>query len=404
MEDRFDALIVGGGPAGLSAAIVLAGAGLRPLVCERRRFPIDKACGEGVMPTGVAHLERLGVLKHLAKESSAPFLGIRYHSPRGSVAAAAFSEGPGLGIRRRALSDALLSRAREFPSLVIREGEPVEPLARGSDGVVVRVGGKVLSTRLLVGADGLSSRVRRFAGLDGARKRLRRYGARHHFAIERWSEHVEVHWREGIEAYVTPSGVREVGVALLWDRARHGKVPGRETAFASMLRWFPDLERRLAGVPPSDRLLASGPLYRTATGSVADGVLLVGDAAGYLDAITGEGLSLAMAQSHALEDTVVPLLAGSRSRGMLRAAELAGYAHALRAIVGPYYRVTRLVLFLSRHPGLAERVIRIFSREPDLFRLVLSASMGLRSPWPTTRGEAARWLRGVFDSRFKAGR
>ncbi len=396
MAVRFDALIVGGGPAGLSAAIVLAGAGLRPLVCERRRFPIDKACGEGIMPTGVVHLERLGALRHLAKESTAPFLGIRYHSPRGCIAAAAFAEGPGLGIRRKALSDALLARAREFPNLAIREGEPVEPLARGADGVVVRVGEEILSTRLLVGADGLSSRVRRFAGLDGPRKRLHRYGARHHFAIERWSEHVEVHWREGIEAYVTPTGVHEVGVALLWDRARHRRVPGRETAFASMLRWFPDLERRLAGVPPCDRLLASGPFYRTTTGPVADGVLLVGDAAGYLDAITGEGLSLAMAEALSLADTVVPQLAGDRSRGMLRAVELAGYARALRAIVGPYYRVTRLVLFLSRHPMLAERVIRIFSREPDLFRLVLSASMGLRSPWPVTRGEAARLLRGVL--------
>lgn len=377
MTETFDVAIVGAGPAGLSAGIVLAQHNLRTLVCEQQRFPVDKVCGEGVMPAGVAHLNRLGVAQHLCEKDVYPFAGIRYHSPRGSVAAASFAEGPGWGIRRTALSSAFLRQAQGLKQLEIRCGVSAEPVATTPARVTLRAGGDLVHARLLIGADGLHSRVRRWAKLGGPRQSLQRWGARRHFQIAPWSEYVEVHWRAGVEAYVTPCGREQVGVAFLWDRARYRHVRGGQALFASLLEAFPELQARLAGARVCSAARAVGPLHQVVISPVGDGVLLIGDAAGYLDAITGEGISLATAQALSLEHTVVPLLHSQPNRVPL-APDLQPYKQAHRAIVSPYYRITRLVLLLSRRPRLAERVIKVLARQPDVFQHLLSANMGLK--------------------------
>ncbi|HLF26636.1 MAG TPA: NAD(P)/FAD-dependent oxidoreductase [Anaerolineae bacterium] len=398
MTAVYAALIIGGGPAGLTAGIVLAGAGLRTLVCEQRQFAVDKACGEGVMPTGVAHLDRLGISRHLSPAHIRPFLGIRYHSPRGSIAAAPFAEGPGWGVRRTVLSAALLRRARELDPLEVREEVCAEPLARTAAGIVVRVGGDRVETRLLIGADGLHSRVRRWAGLEGRRQPLRRWGARQHFQVAPWSDYVEVYWTHGVEAYITPCSAEQTGVAFLWDRTRYPSVKGGAELFPSLLRAFPELQARLAAASACSEVRAIGPLHRSARAPVSDGVLLIGDAAGYLDAITGEGISLATAQALCLEQTVAPLLGSGASNRPPSARELSRYARTYRSIVKPYYQMTRLVLFLSYHPRLAERAIRLLGKQPDIFQHLLSANMGLTAPWAMRPRQFARVLKGLLPT------
>ena len=387
-DRQVDVVIVGGGPAGLSAAIVLARYGLRIVVCEQHSFPVDKACGEGIMPTGVAHLQRLGVARHLPAQAVQPFAGIRYHSLQGRSAAACFVEGPGWGIKRQALSAALLDTAREFDSIEIRSAVRAEPIAQLVSGSVVQVDGERLLTRLLIGADGLNSRVRRWAGLDGQPSTLKRWGARQHIDIAPWSQYVEVYLSKGLEAYITPCSAEQVGVAFLWDRSRHPRVRGGRGLMASLMQSFPEVQARLEGMQPADLPRAVGPLQRIVRSVVADGVLLIGDASGYLDAITGEGLSLALAQALCLEQTVIPVL--QRTSGPPAARELASYAKAYRAIVRPYYQMTQFVLRLSRHATLAERVIQVLHKQPMLFQHLLSANMGLAAPWSPRR--VSRWL------------
>jgi 2-polyprenyl-6-methoxyphenol hydroxylase-like FAD-dependent oxidoreductase len=383
VDTEVDVLIIGGGPAGLAAGIVCGRRGLHTMLCEKRSLPANKACGEGVMPTGVAYLEGLGVTQHLQLEHYFPFEGIRYFSPMGKIASAAFREGAGWGIPRLELSRALLQSAAEVDCLEMRTEVLATPIRVEGQGehkrLWVKVGEELIGTRLLVGADGLNSGVRRWAGLQGPKGVYRRWGARQHFRIAPWSREVEVHWSNGLEAYITPCGENLVGVAFLWDRKRHPALPGGDKLIPTLLEAFPVLAERLQNACASDAALAVGPLQQNAIRPVADGVLLIGDAAGYLDALTGEGISLALAQALTLEGTVVPILQGRH--GMPSRRDLSAYEQAYRAIVRPYYQITRFVLWLSNHPTLLEQVIRLLGYRPALFQSLLSANMGLIPLW-----------------------
>ncbi|MCC5691560.1 hypothetical protein, partial [Klebsiella pneumoniae] len=143
---------------------------------------------------------------------------------------------------------------------------------------------------MLVAADGLHSPLRRAAGLDVESAGPRRFGLRQHFRVAPWGARVEVHFAGGVEAYVTPAGAQRVGVAFLWEDGAVERV-----RFDALLARFPALAERLAGAAPDSAPRGAGPLLRRVRGRVADRFALVGDAAGYVDAVTGEGLSLAFA-------------------------------------------------------------------------------------------------------------
>jgi 2-polyprenyl-6-methoxyphenol hydroxylase-like FAD-dependent oxidoreductase len=350
-------------------------------------------------------LTQLGLAPYLSAADYHPFAGIRYISAAGHIATADFAQGPGWGIRRLTLSTALHRRAATFPNLDICAGETAEPLERNENGIVVKIGRTHLTTRLLIGADGLNSRTRRWANLEksrasaavplalggrgvrgeGVRSRLlkqsapQRWGIRQHFYLPPWSDYVEVHWQNGLDAYITPCAPELVNVAFLWDRHRYQPPAGGKALFASLLAAFPSLYERLDGRQPADTPRATGPLQRRVSSPIADGVLLIGDAAGYLDAITGEGISLATAQALALAKIVAPLL--PQQTGLLTGRDLAPYAKAHHEIVRPYYQLTHLVLWISRHPAVREWVISTLARDNRLFQQLLSANMGLASPW-----------------------
>ena len=368
-----DVLMVGGGPAGLAAGISFGRAGLRTVVCERGSLPADKPCGEGVMPTGLRHLERLGVSAYLRPEHMRPFVGIHYLSAAGAGASARFAEGPGQGIRRTELSRALWERAATIDAVEVRSRTGVTLGTRGPGGTRAWLDDREVIARLVVGADGINSRVRRWAGLQGVSRRRRRFAVQQHFRCRPWSEYVEVHWAGGVEAYVTPCGPQEVGVAFLW--APEGTDGGGPGLIGSMLSRFPRLRTSLEGAESSAGPRAIGPLHQVARAPMSDGVALVGDASGYLDAITGEGISLALAQVQALYDTIGPWLLRGSDRAPT-ARDLQSYSRRISAMVHQHHLITRLVLFLSRHPGLADRAIQGLGRQPELFRWLLSANMG----------------------------
>jgi menaquinone-9 beta-reductase len=376
-----DVLVIGAGPAGLSSGIVFARSGLKTLVCERSSIPVEKACGEGIMPVGVRHLIDLGAAGFLSEGDYFPFKGICYRIKGGPKARANFREGQGWGVRREVLMDALLKQACRNPLLEICEQVQVRPLALENGFPIASAGTETVCARLLVGADGLNSPTRLWAGLKGPGPAVWRWGAVQHYRIPPWSDAVEVYWGDGIEAYITPLGTELLGAAFLWDRERFSTLQGGPRLLASLMSAFPELSNRLPLSARTGRINVVGPLQRRVHSPIADGTVLVGDAAGYLDAITGEGLSLSFAQALALEKYVVPHMLSNQG-APVSVDSLKPYLKAHKRIIAPYRQAVGLALFFSRRPALTKLVVSLLAKSPALFQILVSASMGL-PPWPT---------------------
>jgi flavin-dependent dehydrogenase len=334
-----DLLIAGGGPAGLATALYATARGLQVVVVEPRSAPVDKACGEGLMPAAVSALHRLGV-----NPPGLPFYGIRYVDTKRAVVGR-FAGDPGLGVRRTRLHEALASAvaATGIEVATGRVGEVAQ------DDRSVRAAG--LRARWLVAADGLHSPIRRSVGLAApARRRDRpgqpaRFGLRRHFAVPPWTDLVEVHWATGAEAYVTPVAPDCVGIAFLTTE------PG---GYQQWLARFPVLRDRLDGAAARSEVRGAGPLRQRVTGRVAGRVLLVGDAAGYVDALTGEGIGLALAQAEAVA-------------GCLTAGRPGDYEHAWRRITREHRIMTGTLLWCAGRPELRPLLVPAAAALPGVF-------------------------------------
>jgi 2-polyprenyl-6-methoxyphenol hydroxylase-like FAD-dependent oxidoreductase len=375
----FDAIVVGAGPVGLSTGILLAKQGIHTLVCERKALPVDKACGEGIMPTGLAELKNLGVLERLSPLHSHPFEGIRYFDQHGNSAAASFAQGAGLGIRRVELSRALHEEALTLDNLHIEQNIEVTHVDRRDGQVKVHAHAKNFSAKLLIGADGVRSNIRRWSNLEAAPSHLRRWGANQHFAIMPWSPYVEVYWTPGLEAYVTPCGSEQVGVAFLWNRDDYKPVASGKKLALGLLEQFPTLQHRLASTPLVGETQSIGPLHRRVRSCVSDNLVLVGDAAGYLDPITGEGISLGLSAARRLSEFALPLFARQHLEPHINAfsnTNLLPFDQLMQKQNRHYYSTTKLVLMMSKYPRVVEQVVQELQQNPDLFQHLLSANMG----------------------------
>jgi flavin-dependent dehydrogenase len=343
-----DVLIVGGGPAGLACAIRAAMAGLSPVIIESTPGTIDKACGEGLMPGAIRSLDEMGV----RPMASHLFEGIRYISGE-RVAEGRFPKGPGRGVRRLALHDALRERAEELGVTWhhARAGEIQQ------DDTSVEVAG--LRGRWLVAADGLNSGIRRQLGLERPARRSRpRLGLRQHYAVRPWSPHVEVYWSDDAEAYVTPVDDELVGVAVLFSGAPLPPGRGAQSRYNTLLERFPTLKARLT--QPASILRGSGPFERRTSQRTAGRVLLIGDAAGYLDPLTGEGVRLGFATAKA----AIARIQQDRPQA---------YERDWRQITRRYWWMTGGLLWLRDQPRLRPLMLPALQASPWMFSQIVGA-------------------------------
>ncbi|HWS58595.1 MAG TPA: FAD-dependent monooxygenase [Actinotalea sp.] len=332
-----DVLVVGGGPVGLASAIEARRAGREVVVVEPRTGPVDKACGEGLLPGALAAVQRLGV-----DPPGHRLTGIGYRDGLRTVEHA-FPGSPGRGVRRTILHAALRERADDLGAAhLTARVDGLRPLPGGVEAAGVRA-------RWLLACDGLHSRVRLLAGLavpgtPHAAER-RRFGLRRHFEVPAWTDLVEVHWGPRAEAYVTPVGPDLVGIALLGP-------PG--LAFDDVLADFPALTARLAGAPAGP-VRGAGPLRQRTRRRTAGPVRLVGDASGYVDALTGEGLRVGLAQAAAAVATL---------------DSPADYERAWRAATRDYRVLTSGLVAWATSPARAA-IVPLAQAAPRVFGVVV---------------------------------
>jgi flavin-dependent dehydrogenase len=353
-----DVFVIGGGPAGLAAAIAARQQGFRVTVADGAKPPIDKACGEALMPDAITALEQLGIAVPVA--DSSPVRGVRFLgsglSGSGLSAEADFPSGcRGLSIRRTALHRIMIERAAELGIDLLWQSA-VTGISSGE----VRLGERAIRTRWIVGADGTNSRVRRWAKLDAHSGTPPRYSFRRHYKVKPWTNRMEIYWGENSQGYATPAGRDQVCVAVASRNS--------ELRLENSLPAFPELNARIHGAEATSAergaVSANRKLKRVWRGNVA----LIGDASGSVDAITGEGLGLAFSQAAVLAEC-------------FKSGDLAHYQTAHRRLALRPSLMARLMLTLDGRPGFQRRTLKVFRNHPEVFRRLLALHVGSLSPF-----------------------
>jgi flavin-dependent dehydrogenase len=377
--ERAEVVVVGAGPSGAATALLLARHGHDVVVVDRARFPRDKACGEGLLPPGVNVVQRLGLLDKVLATGARPLLGVAYrHSLGGPAAHASFPSPPagefawGLGVRRTTFDAVLVNALRDESHVTLREGEQVTGLVRNALGVVCGVATDTdqISARAVIAADGLHSRLRSWAGLTSPAPAQARYGLAGHWRIDvRERREIVVTLGGDREWYEAPVAPDLLLVSVLAGRSR---PPVTRRTYAAAAR------SDVPGIASAQ--LVSGPLgaaqFLQRARTVADGgVFLVGDAAGYDDPTTGEGLAIGLLLAEALAQHIDDLLCGRVSSASAALRYRADHHRLWR----DRRRLTRLALLMARNSWLSRRAIARAAVEPRTLAKLLAINCGYRT-------------------------
>jgi 2-polyprenyl-6-methoxyphenol hydroxylase-like FAD-dependent oxidoreductase len=342
---------VGGGPAGVAAAIAARRRGLDVTVADHSVPPIDKACGEGIMPDGLEAALDLGI--RIDTAAGHPFRGIRF-CESSLAAEARFPAGPGLGIRRTVLHRLLIEQACAL-GIHFAWGTSVTAIHRDT----VTVDDRTVRVRWIIGADGGQSRVREWANLEASTRNSVRFGFRRHFRIPPWSEYMEIHWSPRGQLYITPVSAEELCVVWISGHP-HDRLE-------EALLLFPEVAAQLAGAIWAGSERGGASVTRHLRSVCRGNVSLIGDASGSVDAVTGEGLCLLFQQAAALARA-------------LEAGDLALYQKEHRRIARRPTFMADFMLLLDGRDRFRARVFRAFAAQPELFAGMLAAHVGRSTP------------------------
>jgi len=382
VSDRWDAIVVGAGPAGAATALLLSRGGARVLLLDRARFPRHKPCSEYLSPATTAILGRLdGVLEAVERAPHAKVYGMKVVAPSGAVMCGRLAGGYSFALSR-ATFDTILLRAAARAGAVVRESTRVQDLlwdGRAVAGVVARGGGdgkrETWRARVVVGADGLRSVVARRLGLLRA-SAPRRVAFTAHVAHVAGVDGVgELH--VGDTGYVglgpVGEGVTTVALVVPLRLVRAGGTDYRAGLFAQLER-FPGLAGRFDPRQLVRGVLATGPFAQWAERPCVAGALLVGDAADFFDPFTGQGIYAALRGAELAAAALLPALAAGSGSGPLSRAALAPYAAARRREFRSKWLFERLIALGIGWPALTNRVVRRLAVRPDLADLVVGAA------------------------------
>ena len=366
-------LIVGGGPAGLMSAIILNSKGCDVTVIDKKIWPIDKVCGEGIMPNGVEILKKHNLLNKFNPELSRKFKGIAYLDQK--FFNANFMIGEGFVIRRTELSRVLYEECLSRKIKMISDCELVEYSESKSLQVYVRDNKSKDNYILgdfdyLVGCDGLRSKVRKLGDFKTTKLRKQnRIGARVHYPIKAWSDKVEVYWNDYIECYVAPISGDIVEFIFCWNKDRLNIHKGTsEQTLKDLFSYFPQLEKRVNKIEAITKFELMGSFALKSNDVIKKKVILIGDSLAFLDPITGEGLSLAFEESDLLGKYFFDLDNDKSKQKFIK---------EINKKVNRYVSVTKLALFFSDHPFLRKFVFTFLSKFQFVFQYLLELNTGI---------------------------
>ncbi|MCP4537921.1 MAG: FAD-dependent monooxygenase [Chloroflexi bacterium] len=383
----YDIIIVGAGIAGTASALALAPEGYRILLLDQATFPRHKPCGEGIMPQGVAILESLGILPKILAQGGIQVRGVRFRSTEGIWAGGDFpSAGAkaayGVVMQRHLLDHLLVQQVKTFPNVTVREGFKVmEALWDGStiQGIVGHPVGEskqkeTFRASLTLGADGMLSVFHKRYGIQRNYLTRKRFGITGHLSgVAGMGEFIEVMMQTDGEIYAAPCDGDVTLVALLFEKKEMRRFGGNLAQgyvdYVKSARGFGERASKSELVPP---VLAVGPLGFTVEPITLPGLMLIGDSAGFLDPITGEGMTMALKSVEA----AVPVIKKALATGNFGTEILARYTEERARIIKDVFKLTQLMLDLSRLPWVANRAIRRLSEDQALYQKMLGVVTG----------------------------
>lgn len=367
--DVRDVIVAGGGPAGSATATFLRLAGHDVLLLDAARFPRDKICGEGVSPEAWRLLDALGAGSRVRALRPQPLRGMTIVSPDGTSFTGEYGprREPGFALRRCALDHALLGRARDV-GVEVREGWRVTDLVFDGAtvaGVVAENGGDPvpLRARLVVGAEGRRSRVARRLGFLREHERLRKFAVRGYWeGVSDLGDHGEMHGAAGGYCGIAPLSPTAANVTFVLDEREMAGAAGGLEAFyrAELARRWPRIQERLERSRLLDPPRPVGPLALEARHVAAPHVVLVGDAAGFYDPFTGEGVTLALRSAEIATEVAHRALRDDRLD------DLRPYEALRREATRHKFLLNRLIQRVVSWPELSNLVARRLRRRHDL--------------------------------------
>jgi flavin-dependent dehydrogenase len=379
--------VIGAGPSGAAAALFAAQGGQRVVVFDKQSFPRDKPCGEGLMPSGRLPLRELGLEDAVVSGGAPPLNGVQFGLPEREPVEVPFPEHDGqragLGIRRLAFDARLTERLGHHPRIQFSPQTEVRDVRSDADGMatVITAAGEVRA-RFVAVADGLRSAIRHRLGWTVGPRPPHRYGIVGHWTmdapIDPW---VRITFDAGLEVYEGPVAGNQRMVGLLCYQERMGEFGGRlESRYREIVKALRPEFRRAEMIGP---VSAVGPFWYQASTVAQDRIFLVGDASGFTDPITAEGIATGLRQARAFAGA----LPSSSPEGDYRLAH--------RRLTKDPRRVASLLLRLSRTPALVERGIRAHRRAPQTLATLLGVGFGY---WGFDRITPREWVR-LFTGR-----